>query len=387
VNYLDVFRKLKETRSRTRKIDILRQADSVTKSILVATYDPFTHYFINKVPAYKPVEGRTYAITSITTTILLKALASRTISGNKARFEVSFAMSSMYKEDAEIFACILRKDLRCGIGVTTINAAIPGLISDFGCMLARKYDESRYQNDLWMSLKLDGLRARFENGNFFTRNGHKIQGMEHLIKLIPKDWMFDAELKDPNIHFQKTSGNIRSFDAAPETEMFVIDIPRDAPFHTRYSAYQEGVRQINHPQIHAVKHVPVKSHQHILDTFEKSLNAGYEGLVIKPKNHIYVPKRSWDWMKLKNEKTEDVPIVDFFEGTGKYCDMLGGVIIERKNGVHVRVGSGFSDDQRFAIWNDKENYRLAVIEMKYHEETPSGSVRHPVFSQFRGDLM
>jgi len=264
--------------------------------------------------------------------------------------------------------------------------AIPGLLSDYGCMLAKKYDESRYQDDLWMSLKLDGLRARFIDGKFFTRNGHEIKGMGHLENIIPASWRFDGELKDPSIHFQETSGDIRSFAAAPNTELFVFDNPiSDIPFYNRYKTYTDMVDQLNHNQIHAVKHVPVKSPKHLIDTFEKSLNAGYEGLVIKPKNHLYVPKRNWSWMKLKNEETEDVPIVGFYEGEGKYEGMLGGFIIERKNGVNVRVGSGFSDNQRKIIWLDKELFLSEIIELAYHEETPSGSVRHPVFKKFRGD--
>jgi len=97
MNYLDVLRKLKETRSRNVKIDILRQADEYTRAILVAAYDPFTHYFINKVPAYKPGDNITHQVMAPNIVQLLKDLASRAISGNKARDEVQFYMNHRHK--------------------------------------------------------------------------------------------------------------------------------------------------------------------------------------------------------------------------------------------------------------------------------------------------
>jgi len=386
MNYLDVVRELKETRSRNVKINILQQADEDTRNILVAAYDPFTHYFINKVPKYKPASPPALSVCNPIIHRLLTELASRTLSGNTAINEVEYHINRMYADDAEIFKNILRKDLRCGIGVSTINKAIPGLITEFGCMLAKKYDESRYHDDLWMSLKLDGLRTRFRNGKFLTRNGHEIHGLEHLTSEIPSDWELDGELKDPTIHFQETSGDIRSFSAAPNTELFVLDYPIiDTPFNFRYKKYNDMVDVLTHKQIHAVKHIPVKSKKHLNDTFEKALIAGYEGLVIKPRTHLYTPKRSWDWMKLKAEHSEDLPVVGFFEGEGKYEGMLGGVIVERKGGVNVRVGSGFSDAERENIWHDQDNFINQLVEVKYHEETPAGSLRHPVYKGFRYD--
>ena len=387
MNYLNVFKELKATKSRNKKIEILQQADQDTQDILIAAYDPFTHYFINKVPKYTPYTGGISSrVTHPGIKDLLFSLSQRKITGNNAKGIAQDFLNTLYEEDAEIFKNILRKDLRCGIGVATINAAIPGLISDFGCMLAKKYTDDRYEEGLLMSLKLDGLRARFMGGEFYTRNGHKILGMEHLTKVIPAIWEFDAELKDPNIHFQETSGDIRSFAAAPETEMFVIDAPfSDMPFYNRYELYKHAVKNLDHNKIHAVKHVPVKSREHIQSTFEKSLVAGYEGLVVKPKNHLYVPKRSWGWMKLKAERSEDLPIVGFFEGQGKYEGQLGGIIVERENGVNVRVGSGFSDAERESIWHAQSTYTNTIVEIAYHEETPDKSLRHPIFKRFRGD--
>ena len=136
--------------------------------------------------------------------------------------------------------------------------------------------------------------------------------------------------------------------------------------------------------IKPVKHVSIKSLDHISSTFDKAIDAGYEGLVIKTNNHKYQTKRSWDWMKLKIQNDEDLPVTGMFEGTGKYAGMLGGLIVTRANGVDVRVGSGFSDAERLSIWDDCDT-QSKIIEVAYHEETPDGSLRHPIFKGFRFD--
>ena len=91
-------------------------------------------------------------------------------------------------------------------------------------------------------------------------------------------------------------------------------------------------------------------------------------------------------MKLKAINTVDARIVDIFEGTGKYSSSAGGVIIQMPDSeVLVRVGSGFSDQQRDEIYADPDKFIGRMIEVKYHEVTPDGSLRHPRFYRWRDD--
>ncbi len=387
MNYSNVFKALKATRSRNEKIEILRQADDFTQQVLELTYNPFKHYFINKIPKYNPIADTDLRTLEQTDFLQLTfELHTRKVSGNNALEQVKIFLKNLAPEDAEIFKNILKKDQRCGIGASTINKAIPGLIPEFGAMLAKKYDPSRYQSGLMMSLKYDGLRAIFKDGNLYTRNGHKITGAQHLTNIIPNNWSLDGELMIPDLHFQESSGLIRSDDNIPSAEYHVFDIPESTmEFTRRYRLYQDCLARLNHPQIHVVKHVKVKSEEHIQAQFQKALDVGYEGLVIKPANHKYSAKRSWSWMKLKAEHSEDLPVVGFFEGEGKYVGMLGGLIVQRKNGVLVRVGSGFSDSERSNIWQDQDSFINQIIEVAYHEITPDESLRHPVFKNFRWD--
>ena len=94
-------------------------------------------------------------------------------------------------------------------------------------------------------------------------------------------------------------------------------------------------------------------------------------------------------MKVKRFYTMDLPIVGVEEGTGRLEGTLGALILDYK-GNHVRVGSGFTDDQRTAIWRDVDNTVGCLCEVKYKEiskdkNTWLESLQFPVFVRLRKD--
>jgi len=120
-----------------------------------------------------------------------------------------------------------------------------------------------------------------------------------------------------------------------------------------------------------------------------------EGLIVKIPDAAYAKKKSFDWLKVKAQETEDLRIIGAFKGEPhtKYEHCLGGLIVDR-NGVSVRVGGGFTDNEREEIWqlywqdlSNTGNLKLIgrLIEVEFHEVTPDGSLRHPRFVRFRDD--
>lgn len=76
-------------------------------------------------------------------------------------------------------------------------------------------------------------------------------------------------------------------------------------------------------------------------------------------------------------------------GLADYPGTLGAFVLEYK-GNEVRVGSGFSDEQRVAFWNDRDNLIGALCEVKYKEvsfdkSTGAESLQFPVFVEIRTD--
>ena len=71
----------------------------------------------------------------------------------------------------------------------------------------------------------------------------------------------------------------------------------------------------------------------------------------------YYCKRHTGLIKIKAFKHSDLRIIGYEEGTNKYKEMLGAIIVDYK-GNEVNVGSGFTDEQRKEFWeNKKRTYR------------------------------
>lgn len=382
-------RELSELSSTNAKIAFIRSNADDTDFIwmLQQTYLPRRVYGIKKLPwaglGTKTIENITMEIHRT-----LTLLANGGVTGDRAKEACKNIISPLTFKDAVLLKNILLKDLRCGISVTTINKAIPGLIEVFGAMLAKTYNNEIMDQPLYASLKLDGLRGILKDGKLYTRNGIEIQGMQHLIKSADPSITLDGELTLPGEHFQTASGLIRSLADCPNVVYNVFDVPSIAgSFEERLINLRGTVSALNNPSILLVKHVLVEqgAESRICELYGKAISNGYEGLVLKTKGHKYQTKRSSDWLKMKAVESEDLPVIGFFEGEGKYEGSLGGIIVERHNGVHVKVGGGFSDVLRHEIWMNRPRFMGRTAEVLYHEETPDGSLRHPRLKTFRSD--
>lgn len=126
----------------------------------------------------------------------------------------------------------------------------------------------------------------------------------------------------------------------------------------------------------------------IVDQFHYFLSIGWEGLMIKDLDAPYVFKRSKSLLKMKLMDTVDLVVQDVFEGSGKLENKLGGVIVEYK-GNEVRVGSGWTDEQRELYWKNPNDIIGKTIEIAYQAESQNKqggkSLSFPVFKGVRYD--
>lgn len=134
----------------------------------------------------------------------------------------------------------------------------------------------------------------------------------------------------------------------------------------------------------------VKSPKEVQELSEQLYRDGFEGLILKPKHHMYRFSRSPHWVKIKETKTVDLRCVDWTEGTGKYEGMIGALvchgIVDGKN-IKVKAGSGMNDNHRAA----NPNYYVGkTIELKYNsviqdQRTGEWSLFLPRFNGVRID--
>ena len=264
-------------------------------------------------------------------------------------------------------------------------------MKDFKVMLAKPLNERKLSFPCIVSPKLDGIRAQFYKGEFYTRNQKVVRGMTHLKKALyafaMNDIHLDGELLVPNIPFQKSSGLIRSYNETPEAVFHVFDLPHlERPQEARISVLRRYHEAGQLPsKVEFVPHVIVDSMDEVMALYNEYRDTGLEGAMVKALHGMYDNKRSDAWMKIKELETYDVLCTGFFRGQGRLCDTLGGIIVEL-DGVSIRVGGGFTDQERDDIWNNKSEYRGMVCEVACQELTPGKSMRHPRLVTWRTDL-
>ena len=97
---------------------------------------------------------------------------------------------------------------------------------------------------------------------------------------------------------------------------------------------------------------------------------------------IYSLIKSSDFSKIDDIRLNEIK--GMIEGTGRHQGKLGSFVIDYK-GKEVRVGSGLNDETREQLWKEPEIHIGRIIEVRYQEETPDGSLRFPTFVCFRND--
>ena len=124
---------------------------------------------------------------------------------------------------------------------------------------------------------------------------------------------------------------------------------------------------------------------------KKALAEGYEGLMIKPSDGLYVNKRSKAWLKIKPVIEVTLTVMDVEEGQGKFEGTTGALVCEGVDDdvlIGVNVGSGLSDEMRESIWNNKDSVIGQLVEIRAdaitQAESGEYSLRFPRFKTFRG---
>lgn len=92
-------------------------------------------------------------------------------------------------------------------------------------------------------------------------------------------------------------------------------------------------------------------------------------------------------LRAKYEVTFDYYVVGFKEGEGRLTGSLGALVVsDRMNGPELmRVGGGFTDDQRRDIWHNQAWYINACVSVTGKGAFSSGKLRHPNFLRWRKD--
>ena len=279
-------------------------------------------------------------------------------------------------------------------------------------MLANKF-KGELKEPVQITLKIDGNRCSAlidENNNikFLSRQGKEITGLKQIETMLKdmrlQGYMLDGELVKINKeglsseeNFKETMSIVGSKSSNKKgLEFLVFDIiPLDDYNKRKCDLTYEERKEFLMTKINIgnqfVKLVPFLGITDSVDKIQEVLSdveaRGFEGLMLNTLSGLYkFGKRSNDLLKVKSFNTCDIYCTGVEEGTGKYAGTLGAIICDYK-GYQLRVGSGFTDEQRDYYWKHKSKIVNRIVEIKYFEKSSDKdgnlSLRFPVFKCVR----
>lgn len=119
---------------------------------------------------------------------------------------------------------------------------------------------------------------------------------------------------------------------------------------------------------------------------KQTIEDGGEGLVLRDEEAAYHPgARDISMVKMKGTITYDLRVVGVEEGRGKFLGMAGALQVAFFDGENLSVGSGLTDSERKAIWEDPQKYIGQIVEVEAMRASAKGKLREPRFKDFRTD--
>lgn len=399
------FNILVNTKGTNAKMDYVKQ-NMVNKTIvklLEMTFNPYVSFNVVKVPKTKKTEQAPPGDVWNEFIRVATICAKREKTGNAAIELMQSVFQRSSKEQERWMRKILKKSLAIGISVKSLNKIQPGFIPTFEVSLAQKFDMKRVKSDeVYVEPKLDGIRclAIVDRGEakLFTRAGKQITNFDSTVGVELaqlRDGCYDGEIMSVDFRELMRQVNRKEDKDISQVYFAVFDYINLKEWHAKKSKTQCAVRkeQIKNQlstvgKFKYLRIVRFKTIEATEENFKKEhdywVSKGEEGIMIKDISAPYEFKRDWSVMKYKAFFDVDVRIKGLLEGTGKHQGKLGSFVIDYK-GKEVRVGSGLTDSLREELWIDRDKHVGRLIEVRYQEETPDGSLRFPTFVCFRND--
>jgi hypothetical protein len=215
-------------------------------------------------------------------------------------------------------------------------------MSDLRPFKLKVYKDEILQGKWIVTVKLDGVMAIKTSEGWVSRNNKPLYNLpiEHA------EGVYEVYLGS----FKKSISKVKSFTSAEV-----------APSNI-YSIYPVVDKRL-------IVVIDTLFPEDVSFFFRKVKIKGYEGLVLQQGTKYY---------KVKDKLTEDLKVIAYQAGTGKYLNKMGALITKLG-----KVGTGFTDKEREKF---TEEYIVGkTIEVEYMEKTERGYLRHPRFIQLRPD--
>lgn len=235
-------------------------------------------------------------------------------------------------------------------------------------MLANKWeDRQKYISEpFYVQPKLDGVRLLVSNHGCFSRTGKPVEGVEHLARGLKDGEYLDGECYAPNKTFEEI------------TSMFKMN-PKELEFHVfdYFDLNRPNLTFEERKERITIETFSVNSKNNLQSYHDMFVSQGHEGVMIREASSTYeIGKRSNHLLKYKTFQTEEYPIVDVKEGTGR--EKGTAIWICKAGEQHFSVRPEGTLEVRRGYLEKKDNYIGKQLTVRFQNLTALGVPRFPV---------
>lgn len=250
-------------------------------------------------------------------------------------------------------------------------------------LLAEKYRQDIDLSAYWVSEKLDGVRAFWDGERLISRGGNAFATPSWFTAGFPLVAL-DGELWIGRRQFEETVSIVtRGVPHAGwrRVRYMVFDLPEDpGVFDVRLQKLRDVTAVSQSEFLAVVAQTKIADHPSLLKKLDTVTSIGGEGLMLHRGNSRYHGGRGMDLLKLKRFDDAEGIVIAHNPGKGRLAGLMGSVTVRTMGGITVKIGSGFSDDER------KTPPPLgATITFRHQGFTSKGKPRFPVFWRIRED--
>lgn len=261
----------------------------------------------------------------------------------------------------------------------------------------KRKDKIKYNDDVYVQPKLDGIRCIANRDGVWSRTGKPIVAIPHIVEMLAPlfekypDAVIDGELYNHDLKndFNEIVSMVRKTKpeqidtekTARMVQYHVYDFPGmiDDKFSKRFAELERLVDEFGFGEaIQVVPTVKVSNEEEIDTAYGEYLEDGYEGGIVRL-NDVYHQKRSNSLIKRKDFEDAEFTIIRIEEGNGNWAGVAKRVFF--KNDLDGReVGAGLKGSREYAAYvlENADSYIGKQATIQFFTRTPDGVPRFPI---------
>lgn len=422
-------KELHETTSKLKQVELVKNLSFETLQLIHFQLNKLIVTNISKKKIEKQLQPA-MAVPENSMGALLSFLAYES-TGKDSDVAVILGFINQYGYNEEFIKQIATKSVPLRVGPSTFNKALKEKFDNgdmnvyeynkflapvFDVQLSNNIDKLK-QSDIdnlgtvFVTEKLDGVRVIAQNidgeWHLFSRSGKEFLGLNDIINELNNmspEYVYDGELLAINQSekaedtFRSTMKIIGSKGVKTGITFNIFDFVTKSEFAEGVGTMPYAKRRLMLDYFDQLTHTFIKvvpvllktdNFNDVKDSFNTLVENGAEGVMLNKATAPYLAKRNNGILKYKQVYDSEGIVQDIFEGQGEMAGMLGGIIVNYRDTI-VRIGTGFSEQQRIDFWNNPEliigklaQYRYTSV--SHNQNNDNVSLRFARFITLRED--